>query len=65
LKRINGQFFNTNFVNNSEGEDFNTFFNKKLNEINILENSVAYKKAQESYKNILPTYVENNYKNEE
>ncbi len=65
LKNVDKPFFDAHFVNNKKGEDFNTFFDKKIKKINELENDEGYKKMQESYKNILPIYVENNQKNEE
>ena len=64
LQKINKTFFGTYFTNNKSWEDFNTFFTKKINEINKLQDNENFKKAQESYKNILPTYVEDNYENE-
>ncbi len=65
LKNIDESFFNTNFINNNSWEDFNNFFTKKIIEINKKENNENIKKIKESYNKILPTYVEDNYENEE
>lgn len=65
LKKSDEKFFTANFVNTKAWEDFDSFFAKKVNEVNRSQNSQTYKEIQESYKNILPTYVEDNYKNEE
>ncbi len=64
FKKINESFFDTYFVNKKNNESFDTFFSKKVNEINKLESDDTIKKTQESYKNILPTYVENSYEDE-
>ncbi len=65
LKKTDEQFYNLNFVNNKQWEDYNSFISKKTNEINKSEKDISYKEIKESYKSILPTYVENNYENEE
>lgn len=64
LKKVDDSFFTANFINNNSWEDFNTFFSKKIDEINKKENNENTKKIKESFNNILPTYVEDNYKNE-
>lgn len=63
LQKIDKSFFSTYFTNNKQWEDFSTFFTKKINEIDKLQNDEKVKNTQESYKHILPTYVEDNYEN--
>jgi len=65
LQKVDKSFFSTYFTNNKSWEDFNTFFNKKIKEIDKLQNDEKFKNIQESYKYILPTYVEDNYGKEE
>lgn len=65
LKKTDEAFYNENFVNNKQWEDYNSFFSKKILEVSKEESNDQYKEIQESYKHILPTYVEDNYDNEE
>ncbi|NDK08839.1 hypothetical protein EOM39_06385 [Candidatus Gracilibacteria bacterium] len=65
LKKTDASFYNSNFVNNKDGEDYNSFFSKKVLEVNKAQSNEQYIEIQDSYKSILPTYVEENIENEE
>lgn len=65
LKKTDASFYNSNFVNNKDWEDYNSFFSKKVLEVNKAQSNEQYIEIQDSYKSILPTYVEENIENEE
>ncbi len=56
--KIDKNFFDKQFINNDDGVDFDSFYNKKVKEIKDLKSDPAFKSSQDSYKNILPAYID-------
>lgn len=57
LNEVDYKFYNSYFIND-KWWDFDSFFIKKVEEINSKKEWVAYKNSVDTYKKLLPSYVE-------
>lgn len=55
--KVDKNFFEEHFVN-KENTSYEAFHTKKVNEISKLKTDKEYRAIQDSYKNILPTYID-------
>lgn len=65
FKIVDKNFFESNFVNPKQWEDYNSFITKKEIDVDNEQKNEKFVEIQESYKSILPTYVEENNENDE